>query len=229
MQRWKWGAMSRSNPPSLKKNCANLRKKIGVENFELSIELGSLGLRTIERDRGVTWVVVFWALIPPSLSKKLCQFEEKNRSWNFRVVDRLGSLGLRTIVRGRGVTRVVVLGKSSMVWLSAMVKVISGGEKLWEFYRTVKVGSRAYIAQRRMNSHGWYMALPEYGGQHGFIVFSEGWEGRGWNIFVAELRKMVVLFDSVVDVGSRGMVSWQVYYFASVGGGPSRVYQGKRS
>lgn len=70
----------------------------------------------------------------------------------------------------------------------------------------------AYIAQRRTNSHWWYMALAEFGGGRcGFIVFLEGREGRGWSIFAAELRKVVALFDSVVDVGSSGMVSWQVY------------------
>ena len=52
--------------------------------------------------------------------------------------------------------------------------------KLRDFYRTVRVGSRAYFVQRRMNSHGWHMALAEYGGGWcGFIVVPEGREGRG--------------------------------------------------
>jgi hypothetical protein len=52
--------------------------------------------------------------------------------------------------------------------------------KLRDFYRTVRVGSRAYFVQRCMNSHGWYMALAEYGGGWcGLIIVLEGRESRG--------------------------------------------------
>jgi hypothetical protein len=74
-------------------------------------------------------------------------------------------LGLRITKRSGGVSRAVVLGKSSVVWLLVMVEVeVLKGENLREFYWFLRVGSRAYIAQRCPNSHGWYMALAEYGG-----------------------------------------------------------------
>lgn len=82
-----------------------------------------------------------------------------------------------------------------------------------EFYRSVRVESRAYIVQRCANNHEWYMALVEYGGGRwrGVIIVPEGQEGKGWSKFAVELRKVVAFFDSIVDDGSRGMVSRKEY------------------
>lgn len=94
----------------------------------------------------------------------------------------------------------MLLGKPSVVWLLATVEVVLKGDNLREFYRTLRVGSRAYITQRCVNSHGQYMVLAEYGGgggRRGFIVAPEGREGRGWSNFVAELRKVVAFFVGV--------------------------------
>jgi hypothetical protein len=44
-----------------------------------------------------------------------------------------------------------------------MVEEMLKGENLREFYWTLRVGSRAYIALRYVNSNGRYLALVEYG------------------------------------------------------------------
>jgi hypothetical protein len=38
------------------------------------------------------------------------------------------------------------------------------GVELTEFFKSSRVGSKAFIAQWCSNRHGWYLALAEYGG-----------------------------------------------------------------
>lgn len=56
------------------------------------------------------------------------------------------AMGLRITERSIGVSRVVVLGKCSLFWLLVTVEEVLKGENLREFYKTIRVGSRAYIA-----------------------------------------------------------------------------------
>lgn len=55
------------------------------------------------------------------------------------------------------------MGNLSVAWLLGMVEEMLKGENLREFYWTLRVGSRAYIALRYVNSNGRYLALVEYG------------------------------------------------------------------
>jgi hypothetical protein len=80
-----------------------------------------------------------------------------------RAVDRRGASGLRFIKRCREVSRAVFLGNLSVAWLLGMVEEMLKGENLREFYWTLRVGSRAYIALRYVNSNGRYLASVEYG------------------------------------------------------------------
>jgi len=82
-----------------------------------------------------------------------------------------------------------------------MVEEMLKGENLREFYWTLRVGSRAYIALRYVNSNGRYLALVEYGkgGWWGFIVVPEGWEDRGWSKLVVKMRMVVAFLELNVD------------------------------
>lgn len=48
-----------------------------------------------------------------------------------------------------------------MGWLLNTVKKLSIGEFLREFCRNFRVGSIAYVAQRRVNSHGRFLELSK--------------------------------------------------------------------
>lgn len=51
-----------------------------------------------------------------------------------------------------------------------------------DFYWSIRHGNTIYVAHRRLNSHGRYLELSEYGGggESSFIVIPEANEGRGW-------------------------------------------------
>jgi hypothetical protein len=68
-----------------------------------------------------------------------------------------------------------------VVWLLTIAEDLIRGENLREFYRTLRVGSTAYIVQRRANSHERFLEVSEYrtGGLRSFIIIPEGREGNG--------------------------------------------------
>ena len=53
---------------------------------------------------------------------------------------------------------------------------------LHEFFKLLRVGSKAFIIQRRVNRFGCYLVVREYGrgGQRSSIVIPKDQEGKGW-------------------------------------------------
>jgi len=77
----------------------------------------------------------------------------------------------------------VSLGCVSVKWLLETMEAWHLAKVLKEFYRSSRVGSKAYIAQHCSNCHSCFLVVAEYGGsgQEGFAVISEGKGGRvGW-------------------------------------------------
>lgn len=82
-------------------------------------------------------------------------------SKGFEVLFESGNGSIHLAERSIGVYRPVLLGKTSMGWLLNTVKKLSIGEFLREFCRNFRVGSIAYVAQRRVNSHGRFLELSK--------------------------------------------------------------------
>lgn len=79
----------------------------------------------------------------------------------FELLVKEGTSVLRFVERSKGSPERCFWANS--VWLLATVEAMVNGESLKEFVRSSRVGSKAYIAQRYSNSHGWYLALAKYG------------------------------------------------------------------
>lgn len=89
--------------------------------------------------------------------------------------------------------------------LCCWVNGVSSGLKIWwsrwcvnqmspEFINSCRERHKAFIAQRGTNRAGRFLELPAYavGGWRGLIVIPEGCEGRGWTLFAAEMRKVLL-------------------------------------
>lgn len=62
------------------------------------------------------------------------------------------------------------MGKGCVAWLSSTVEELALGEESIEFIKLRRDGNRV-VAHKCANSHGWYLAVAEYGVVYkGFIV-----------------------------------------------------------
>lgn len=61
-----------------------------------------------------------------------------------------------------------------------MEELIRGDQK-WDFCRTFRAGNTVHVPQWRVNSHGRFMEILEYGsgGQWSFAIIPEGRERSG--------------------------------------------------
>lgn len=94
------------------------------------------------------------------------------------------------IEKGWKVVKEIRLGLGTARWF---VKVLEDCLKTVrkEFYSVHKEGDRGYVAQRRHNSRGSFMALMEYGGggYRNFLFIPKDREGRGWRKLVEIMRE----------------------------------------
>jgi hypothetical protein len=115
----------------------------------------------------------------------------------------------------KGFLGVVRLGLQCIAWVLVAVKeaLMSQGTK--DFVKSFWEEAKAWIVRIGSNKDGRFLELAVYaeGGWQGFILFSEGKGGRGWNRMAKELGKVLVFLDTLfgsspVGVFSGGEEGW---------------------
>jgi hypothetical protein len=84
---------------------------------------------------------------------------------------------LHFVERSKGVFLVVYMGKLTMEWLLANVEALVRGEAPKEFIKSHRFSSRAFLAQRCMNSHGSRKVPGISRVWRGFVIIPEGMKG----------------------------------------------------
>lgn len=95
------------------------------------------------------------------------------------------------IEKGWKVVKEIRLGIGTAWWfIKALEDCLKTVRK--DFYFAHREGDRGYVAQRRHNSRGSFMALMEYGedGYRNFLFIPEDREGRGWRKLGETMREV---------------------------------------
>jgi hypothetical protein len=128
-----------------------------------------------------------------------------------------GKCGVRMEERRKGFLGVVRLGLQCIAWVLVAMKEVLMSQGTKDFVKSFreKVKAKAWIVRIGSNKDGRFLELAVYaeGGWRGFILFSEGKGGRGWNRMAKELGKVLVFLDTLfgsspVGVFSGGEEGW---------------------
>jgi hypothetical protein len=73
-----------------------------------------------------------------------------------------------------------------MRWLTKKVEKMIGGDEIWDFCWTFRMGNSMHVAHRRVNSHGRFLEVMEYmqeGGVSSLFLKVENRMG-GWVVLI---------------------------------------------
>lgn len=87
-----------------------------------------------------------------------------------------------------------------MGWLSKTVEELIRGDHKRDFCRTFRMGNTVHVAQWRVNSHGRFLEVSEYGakGWQSFFIILEGRARSVWVSCGAQMRKVTHYFEEDV-------------------------------
>jgi len=132
-------------------------------------------------------------------------FYVETKSFEFRSDVCVGD-GIRLAEWNKGLFRAVFLNKLSVEWFRRSMEELKQGGEIRDFCRTYRVGSTAFILQRRGNDHGRFLELSEYayGGRRTSVIIPEGRVGCGWANCLAQLRRLEKSFEKKATGGKIG-------------------------